>query len=387
MKGTFLLYVALVLASCAPGGMGMAVSGTGTTADVALVAIKDDLPDGVAKGYVGFYYLKSEGNPPAPTYIYRIECNEELLEEEVTHIWPSRDKVELWLAKLPGVYHFVIHKAGAEKKVRVRAEKGMVTPVRIYFADTQSQKTRRRIATPSVSASIDTGPEAQDHQEYVTTSFTMVVTVETPAPSRLDASLPGGVKTNLPAGGRTGIPLTPAQEVAEAVADLHTAMRIQDIDTIVATHSAGYGRPTGADRLGLRGCYERIAAQDLLQKTIIDQGVCEITVEGESAMAGPVTYVTPHMGEVRHDLKMKREADGKWRLVDDGDPNTLDPGFEVEGPLCIPMQLYTTPQRPRERIFSSIGMEFVYVRRAGSRWGVRQVKGALTGMRDCTGLS
>jgi len=87
------------------------------------ITVSDALPEGIPKGYVGFYYLKREGDPPAVTGIYRIENEAEMLEEE---------------------------KGTAAKRAEVRVEEGMVTPVKIRFGDVRSEILRFRQNEPMV---------------------------------------------------------------------------------------------------------------------------------------------------------------------------------------------------------------------------------------------
>ena len=341
-KNTLFIWLVLLLTSFAPAE-------TKEEAGIAPIVIKDTLPDGVPKGYVEFYYLKSEGNPAIPTDIYRIECNEELLEEELTSSWSLKDRVALRIAAPPGVYHFVIRKGTVNRRARVRVEEGMIAPVRIRFNTWIEGKSK----------------------EYEITSFTMDLTVEEPKPSGLGAGMLRRGEADLHSKAGTGS-LTPAEEVAEALADLHAAMKVQDVEEIIAIHSDDYSKYQGADQSRLRSCYEGLVAQDILQNTTIDTEECKIVVEGDHATAGPVDYETPQMGKTSHQHWMKKEADGAWRIVYD-EPimtssgksgwNTARPGFsfEADGPMCAPMQIQTTLQRQGERISNSIGMEFVHV--------------------------
>lgn len=135
----------------------------------ARVIIKDTLPYGVPMGYVEFYYLPSEGNPPAATRIYSVESDRNVLEEKIDFFWLLGDKAGLRLAKAPGDYRFLILKGTAQISVKVRIEEGMVTPVRMHFGRDRSQDMR--------------------FEEYVILHLTMELTVEEPIPAQYGASL------------------------------------------------------------------------------------------------------------------------------------------------------------------------------------------------------
>jgi hypothetical protein len=128
------------------------------------ITVKDSLPTNSHKGYVEFYYLKSEGTLGSPVDIYRIDNN---TAPRRLQKWAQEGyignatgpKVGLRIAKLPGTYNFGIFLGDAENFVAVRVEEGKVTPVKIQFKNIH-----------------------QDHRYPSRIRFDMIVTVESPRP-------------------------------------------------------------------------------------------------------------------------------------------------------------------------------------------------------------
>jgi hypothetical protein len=102
----------------------------------ASITIKDTLATGVPRGYLEFYYLKSEGHFGHQLAIYSIENNKKILEGCTSANDLFQDKVGFRLAKRPGTYDFAVSLGTAEEHVnQVRVEEGMVTPVRIQMGN------------------------------------------------------------------------------------------------------------------------------------------------------------------------------------------------------------------------------------------------------------
>ena len=96
------------------------------------VGIKDNLPEGIKKGYVEFYkqgYLRS-GHCGI---IYRIQDNKAIREGTTCEGWTNfSEKEGLCLAKVPGNYLFEVYLMEKRlKRVEIEVKEGMLTPVRI----------------------------------------------------------------------------------------------------------------------------------------------------------------------------------------------------------------------------------------------------------------
>jgi len=109
----------------------------------------------------------------------------------------------------------------------------------------------------------------------------------------------------------------PTEEVTAVLAGFRKAFKEQDVDKIMAAYSDDYSNPEGTDKSGLRGFFEGLAEQGALQNTTVGMEECETVVQEDSATAGLVTYSSPN-SETRYQYKLKREADGAWRVVSSG---------------------------------------------------------------------
>jgi len=334
---------------CAPQGGISILAGGGFSASCSidesrsvLVVMEGSLPEGIPKGYVEFYYLKNEGNPPASTRIFRVECNERLLLAELPYIWPMKNRIAIRLSTYPGVHYFLIYKGTAKIRCRAEIEEGMVTPVRIRFSGVEEEENKAG--------------------EYMQTSFTMRAIIERQRVPALDDAL---VKTAEDVGRpkkADQIAQTAGQEIAQMLAGIHRAIKVQDVEELIAAHSTVHDDTTDPSQSSLRSCYEGMAAQDMLQNTMIDTGKCQIDIAGDAATAGPVIYNTPHMDEVWHYYEMKKEESGRWRIALELAADEADVSFETEGPVCIPILRHTSVPKEGVRLYNSIGMEFVYIK-------------------------
>lgn len=105
---------------------------------------------------------------------------------------------------------------------------------------------------------------------------------------------------------------TPAEEVLTVLAEHHAAAKAQDLERIMATFSANYRNSQGADKSAVRSYFEGGIAQDVLKALTVNMEECEIILDGDNATATRVIY--PMAGSA-YMFKMKKEADGVWRIV------------------------------------------------------------------------
>ncbi len=107
---------------------------------------------------------------------------------------------------------------------------------------------------------------------------------------------------------------TPTEEVTAALADSQAAWQAHDLEKIIAGFSGDYSNSQGLDKSGLRGFFEGLAAQGILQSITMGIEACEIVVDGDSATATPITYDAP-TGKTSYQYTLKKEADGVWRFI------------------------------------------------------------------------
>ena len=101
------------------------------------ITIKDNIPDGIPKGFIEFYYLASEEHVGIPE-IYSIDIKYGAIYEGRTSLNDIvQDKVGFRLAKRPGTYKFRVDLGTAKKEVNINVLEGMVIPVRIKFGNVQ----------------------------------------------------------------------------------------------------------------------------------------------------------------------------------------------------------------------------------------------------------
>lgn len=106
----------------------------------------------------------------------------------------------------------------------------------------------------------------------------------------------------------------PAEQVKAALDKFHAAVKVGDIDNTMAAYSDDFSDATGADKSMARMAMEGLIAQGGLANVNVNMTKCEIAVDGNSAIAKPVIYESP-MGTSSRLYKLKKETDGKWRIV------------------------------------------------------------------------
>jgi hypothetical protein len=107
---------------------------------------------------------------------------------------------------------------------------------------------------------------------------------------------------------------TPADEILVTLAEYHTAEKAGDVEQMLVVISDDFSNSQGATKPMLRGFLNALAAQGVLQTVSVDLAKCEITVDGDSAILEPIVY-TSSMGLASYSYKMRKEADGVWRLI------------------------------------------------------------------------
>jgi len=145
------------------------------------------------------------------------------------------------------------------------------------------------------------------HEHYIQNVKAVLGMIGSMAPPRGAEDLTAKSKKAHPAG------LDEGHKPPAVFAALQAAFTAQDVDKIMVVYSDDWRNAWGWRKPDLRSYFESLAAQDALQNTTIHIEECEFSVDGDTAMAGPVAYRPGG----RHRYKLKRKADSAWRIVAD----------------------------------------------------------------------
>lgn len=105
----------------------------------------------------------------------------------------------------------------------------------------------------------------------------------------------------------------PAAEkaIVAVLADYHKALKGGDVEKAMTAFSDDYSNSQGADKSGMRMFIEGAAAQNAFAALSVNMVECEVAVDGDRAVAKPVIYDA----STAYEYKMKKGADGAWRIV------------------------------------------------------------------------
>jgi beta-fructofuranosidase len=103
-------------------------------------------------------------------------------------------------------------------------------------------------------------------------------------------------------------------EVLMAMRDWRAAMLAGDVDALLAAYSGDWGDHHGATKESLKNTYQGMKEKGAGGKFEIDLSEAEVVVDGETATVTPVT-LSSSAGSITHTHKLKKEADGVWRLI------------------------------------------------------------------------
>ncbi len=118
----------------------------------------------------------------------------------------------------------------------------------------------------------------------------------------------------------------PAGVVKAVLADVFRALKAGEIEKVMAAVSDDYSAADAADKSALRLVVEGMVAQGFFADATINMGRCQVAVDGDSAVAGPVAFES-YMGNSAQEYRMRREGDGVWRIVS-GEP-ILPPDVDI----------------------------------------------------------
>ena len=129
-----------------------------------------------------------------------------------------------------------------------------------------------------------------------------------------------------------GIPLTKESEVLAAM-QAHITARINgDVDSVIDSYSEDWVDSKGSNKTSLRDGHLVFTTGATEIEVAIDLDGAEIVVEGNQANIAPVVIDT-EKGRVTYSYKLKKEADGIWRLIYtqtlDWEPFPMDEATQV----------------------------------------------------------
>lgn len=107
---------------------------------------------------------------------------------------------------------------------------------------------------------------------------------------------------------------SPSEEITATLEQFHAAERSGDLAQVLDTFSDDYSNSKGATKSLLRGFFEPLIDQGLLQTMTISVENTEVTVDGDTATAFPVSYSTA-AGTITYTYEFAKEPDGAWRIV------------------------------------------------------------------------
>ena len=107
---------------------------------------------------------------------------------------------------------------------------------------------------------------------------------------------------------------TPANEVSAALLAAFQKMQAQDVDGMVAAYSDEYSDSQGGYKAVLPNAFAGMVAMGVFTGWTFDMDACEVAVDGDIATAAPVHFTSP-IGDSSYAYRLKREADGVWRIV------------------------------------------------------------------------
>jgi ketosteroid isomerase-like protein len=107
---------------------------------------------------------------------------------------------------------------------------------------------------------------------------------------------------------------TPVGKVTAALAKYHEALKTSNVEQAVAAYSDDFANSEGGNKSVLYGYFAQGASMGAFKGITIVMDKCEFTVDGDFAVAKPVIYSSAQ-GSSSYQFRFKKEADGKWRIV------------------------------------------------------------------------
>ena len=106
-----------------------------------------------------------------------------------------------------------------------------------------------------------------------------------------------------------------AEQIMLSLGALQTAEEAEDVAGMLAIFSDDFSNADGATKQAITQMFEGLVAQGVFEAISFDTSKAQVTVDGDSATATPVSVVTPQ-GVQSFTYHLKKESDGVWRIVD-----------------------------------------------------------------------
>ncbi len=108
--------------------------------------------------------------------------------------------------------------------------------------------------------------------------------------------------------------LSDEAQLTAALGQWKVATEEQDIDKMMEPYSEDYEGNNGEGKEGVREFLSGMKEQGALEEIDMDVSEAEVTIDGDTATVGPITYAGD-WGEVQMLRNLKKESDGVWRVV------------------------------------------------------------------------
>ncbi|HJN52460.1 MAG: GH32 C-terminal domain-containing protein [Pseudomonadales bacterium] len=103
-------------------------------------------------------------------------------------------------------------------------------------------------------------------------------------------------------------------EVLATMREYGTAMEAGDVNALLACYSEDWEDNHGTRKDSLKDRYQGVSGKGGIKETEVDESEAGVVVYGDSATYTPVTLWSPS-GSITYTHKLKKEADGVWRLI------------------------------------------------------------------------
>ncbi len=103
-------------------------------------------------------------------------------------------------------------------------------------------------------------------------------------------------------------------EVLATMRDYRAAMMAGDVDALLAFYSEDWGDHHGAAKDSLKNHYQGMRDKGGYKEIELDLSAAEVIVDGDIVTVKPVTFASSK-GSLSNAHRLKKEADGVWRLV------------------------------------------------------------------------
>lgn len=107
---------------------------------------------------------------------------------------------------------------------------------------------------------------------------------------------------------------TAEQQILAALDSYHSAEREGNLEMILDSYSDEFEDAQGVNKVVLADFFSVLVDQGLLRDLVVDMETMVISVQGDDATVGPVSY-TSLLGSNTYRYSLHREEDAMWRFV------------------------------------------------------------------------